>query len=214
MDQKVAILRYLTRHFPTLDTHLREHLSEVGLLKEVAAGTVLMKQGQYIKYTMLVLEGRIKLYREGEEAGEFFMYYLEPGNACALSMICATRQETSEVTAKAIDDSVLLTVPIGLMDDMMKQFRTWYYFVLETYRSRFEELLVVIDHIAFKGMDERLNFYLMRQYEQTGARELRITHSEIATDLNSSREVISRLLKKMEQRGDLIQHRNYIEWLR
>ena len=115
--------------------------------------------------------------------------------------------------AKAVTDTVLLTLPVAIMDEMMKQFKTWYYFVLETYRSRYEELLNVIDHIAFKNMDERLYFYLANQCRQLGTNELSVTHQEIANDLNSSREVISRLLKKMEQRGDLRLHRQAIEWL-
>ena len=209
-----TVSAYLDDLFPEFEPGLKAFLVEYATIITVSEGEQIIRTGQYMRSTVLILEGRIKLYRENEDGSEFFMYHLEPGDACALSMICATRQQTSEVMAKTVDDSVLLTLPIGLMDDMMKQFRTWYYFVLETYRSRFEELLVVIDHVAFKGMDERLNFYLIGQYKQTGVRELRITHNEIATDLNSSREVISRLLKKMEQRGDLVQHRNYIEWLR
>ncbi|GAC1310120.1 MAG: Crp/Fnr family transcriptional regulator [Mucilaginibacter sp.] len=181
---------------------------------EFSSGEVIMRTGQYIRSTVMIVEGRVKLYREGEDGGEFFMYYLEPGNACALSMICATKQETSQIMAKAIEDSTVLMVPIGLMDDMMKKYKTWYYFVLETYRSRYEELLVVIEQIAFKSMDERLLHYLASQYSKLHTRELKITHQEIALDLNSSREVISRLLKKMEQKKYLLLHRNYIEWLR
>lgn len=209
----VSVAEYVDRLFPDFEPGLKAFLNEHAEIVHIPAGQQIIRTGQYMRSTVIVLEGRIKLYREGEDGNEFFMYYLEPADACALSMICATRQQTSEVMAKAINDSVLLTVPIGLMDDMMRQYRTWYYFVLETYRSRFEELLVTIDHIAFKGMDERLQFYLAGQYKQQKVRELKITHGEIATDLNSSREVISRLLKKMEQRGDLILHRNYIEWL-
>jgi CRP/FNR family transcriptional regulator len=154
------------------------------------------------------------LYREGDEGQEFFMYYLQPGNACALSLICATKQETSQIMAKAIEKTTVLVVPIALMDDLMKTYKTWYYFVLETYRNRFEELLNVIDNIAFKAMDERLEFYLDRQYTDLNTRELMITHSQIANDLNSSREVISRLLKKMEQKKLVILHRNHIEYLK
>lgn len=173
-----------------------------------------MNTGQYIKSTVLIAGGRVKLYREGDDGGEFFMYYLEPGNACALTMICATKQETSQISAKAVEDSTLLMVPIELMDEMMKVYKTWYYFTLETYRSRYEELLTVIEHIAFKGMDDRLFYYLQNQVSKLRTRELRLTHNEIAMDLNSSREVVSRLLKKMEQRGDLVLHRNYLEWLK
>ena len=141
------------------------------------------------------------------------MYYLDPGNACALSLICATKQETSQVKAKSLDDSVVIMIPIDLMDDLMKTYKTWYYFVLETYRARFEELLSVIDGVTFKALDERLVFYLKNQYLKLKTRQLTITHQEIANDLNSSREVISRLLKKMEQKGEVVLYRNYIEWL-
>ena len=144
----------------------------------------------------------------------FFLYYIEPGGACALSMICAAKQETSEVMAKAVEDTVALLIPIQLMDELMRDYKTWYYFVLETYRNRYEELLTMVDNIAFKSMDERLEFYLKTQSEKLKTRQLNITHQEIANDLSTSREVISRLLKKMEQRGDLLLHRNYIEWKR
>lgn len=206
------IKKYLDQFFSQFEPALKSFLSENASLIHIPAGQVVLRPGQYIKNTMIIAEGRVKLYREGDEGGEFFMYYLEPGDACALTMICATKQETSEIMAKTIDDTTLLSIPISLMDTMMTTYKTWYYFVLETYRSRYEELLVVIDHIAFKDMDQRLYFYLQNQYQKLNVRDLKITHSEIAADLNSSREVISRLLKKMEQRGDITLHRNYIEW--
>ena len=96
------------------------------------------------------------------------------------------------------------------MDDLMTGYKSWYYFVLETYRSRFHELLEVVDNIAFSSMDERLEFYLKNQVKLSKTSDLAITHQQIATDLNSSREVISRLLKKMEQKGMLTMARNTI----
>lgn len=208
----INIGHYLNKLFPQFEPALNTFIAENALVVKVPAGEVILRTGQYIKSTMMIIEGRVKLYREGEDGGEFFMYYLERGDACALTMICAAKQETSEVMGKAIEDTTVLAVPIGLMDTMMTTYKTWYYFVLETYRSRYEELLVVIDHIAFKDMDERLFYYLQNQYNNLEVREIKITHSEIAADLNSSREVISRLLKKMEQRGDIALHRNFIEW--
>jgi CRP/FNR family transcriptional regulator len=209
-----TLSQYINTLFPQFEPALKELLSEIATLKTFAAGEMMMETGQYFKSTVLIVEGRAKLYRQGEEGGEFFMYYLEPGNACALSLICATKQETSEVMAKALEDTTVLMIPIGMMDDLMRNYKTWYYFVLETYRTRFQELLEVIDGVTFKGLDERLVFYLNNQYKKLKTRELNITHQEIATDLNSSREVISRLLKKMEQRGELTLQRNYIEWLK
>ena len=201
----------LNTWFPQFEDGLKNIIAENATLKEVKAGELIMRSGQYFHSTMLVVKGRIKIYREGEDGNEFFMYYLDAGNSCALSMICAAKNETSQILAKAIDDSVLIAVPLKLMDELMTQYKSWYYFVLETYRSRFEELLIVIDNIVFKAMDERLEFYLKNEVEKKNSNHIEITHQDIANDLNSSREVISRLLKKMEQQQKVTLHRNYIE---
>jgi CRP/FNR family transcriptional regulator len=208
-----SIHQQLAKSFPQFEPALMQVLAEQSTLKNFAPGDSLMETGQNMRSTMLVVEGLVKLYREAAEGGEFFMYYIQPGSACALSMICSTRQQTSEVKAKAVEQTTVLAVPTSLMDELMKQYKTWYYFVLDTYRSRFEELLVVIDHIAFKSMDERLAAYLEKSHQDLNNRTLTVTHSEIANDLNSSREVISRLLKKMEQQKKVILHRSYIEYL-
>lgn len=205
---------YINKLFPQFESGLVAFIAEHGKLQAFNAGDIIMQVGQYMKSTILILEGQVKLFRQNDDGSEFFMYYLEPGNACALSLICATKQETSEIMAKAVDDTVVLTIPISFMDDMMKQYKTWYYFVLETYRARFEELLSVIDDVAFRAMDERLYLYLQKQRRQLKTNELPLSHMDVAVDLNSSREVVSRLLKKMEQRGDVKLHRNTIEWLK
>jgi CRP/FNR family transcriptional regulator len=153
------------------------------------------------------------LYREDDEGKEFFIYNLDAGQACSLSMVCATRQETSEVLAKAITDAKVLTIPLTYMDQWMGKYKSWYQFVITSYRNRFEELLKTIDAIAFSAMDERLAFYLEKQVEKLGS-NLKITHQEIANDLNSSREVISRLLKKLETKGWIVMNRNTIEWIK
>lgn len=210
MIQK-SISDYIHELFPQFEPALKEKLIAHVTRKSFKTGELLMQTGQYFRSTVLIIEGRVKLYREGLDGGEFFMYYLQPGDACALSMICAAKQESSKIMGKAIEDSAILMIPIALMDELMKLYPSWYYFVMETYRSRFEELLLVIDSIAFNGLDERLGFYLKKQGEHLNTKQLNLTHQEIATDLNSSREVISRLLKKMEQRGEIRLYRNHIE---
>jgi CRP/FNR family transcriptional regulator len=188
--------------FPQFDVDLVAHLEKVGHPVEFEEGELLMRPGQYFKNSLIVLDGRVKLYREGENGEEFFLYYLERGNACALSMICATKSEASAIKAKAVTPVTALAIPLPYMDSLMRDHRNWYYFVLETYRSRFEELLTVIDQIAFHSMDEKLEFYLKRQFAVLGT-TLTTTHQRIADDLNSSREVISRLLKKLEARKQI-----------
>lgn len=197
--------------FPQFEPDLIEVIEKEAVQRTFLAGEVIMRTGQFIKSTALILEGRIKIYRENPEGGEFLMYYLGPGQACALTMICAVQSKTSEIMAKAEEDTEVLMIPIQLMDDLMNKYKSWYQFVIQTYRARFDELLSVIDNIAFRNMDERLEFYLKRHAASSGKKVIEASHQQIADDLNSSREVISRLLKKMEQRNLLKLHRNLIE---
>ncbi len=197
-------------NFPNFNSQLIEDIEKNATIKSYHAGEILMRSGQYIKNTVLVLSGKVKIYREDEDGGEFFMYYLQPGQACAISMICATKQETSTIMAKVVEDAELIMIPLSLMEKWMANHRSWYEFVIETYRNRFEEVLTVIDNIAFKAMDERLEFYLKRHKDACNCNDVKLSHQEIASELNTSREVISRLLKKMEQRGLVHLHRSHI----
>jgi CRP/FNR family transcriptional regulator, anaerobic regulatory protein len=201
----------LQQLFPTLEPALLEEMSQIGEIRTFAEGETLMRTGQYIRSTMLLLEGRVKIFREDDEGNEFFMYYLQPGNACALSLVCAIKQETSQLMAKADAPTSALAIPLAQMDKWMMQYRSWYHFVLGTYRDRFEDLLQVIDHVAFRNMDERLVFYLRRHQQQLKTNILPLTHNDIAQELNSSREVITRLLKKLSEKGMVKLHRQAIE---
>lgn len=199
--------------FPDLEEALRQELQEKGHIMPVESGASLLQTGQNIRNTMLVLDGLVKLYREDEEGNEFFVYYLEPGDACALSMICDRAHRTSSITAKAVTDAQLLVVPLEYTEAWVREYRTWYNFVISTYRKRFEELLETIDSIAFKNLDERLEFYLRRHRDTLGTNTLHLTNTEIAQELNTSREVISRLMKKLSEKGKLRLSKHGIELL-
>lgn len=200
--------------YPDFEPGLIKTIEEHAIVKHFQTGDVIIRTGQYIQNTMLVLNGKIKVYREDDEGNEFFMYYLMPGQACAISMICATKMETSKIMARVVEDSEVLMVPLNMMEKWMGEFKSWYEFVVTTYRNRFEEVLTVLDQVAFRSMDERLEFYLKRHAENNRSKTIHLSHQEIANELNSSREVISRLLKKMEQRGLLLLNRNSIELLK
>ncbi|HET7897571.1 MAG TPA: Crp/Fnr family transcriptional regulator, partial [Flavisolibacter sp.] len=180
---------------------LIREMVNVADVKTVAPGEVLMRTGQNIRSTLLVLEGLIKIYREDEEGNEFFMYYLDAGKACAISLVCALGQEQSELMAKAMQPSTLVSIPVDVVNDWMGKYKSWAQFAVSTYRERFEELLQTIDHIAFRNMDERLVFYLRRHQEQLKTNRVDLPFTEIAQDLNSSREVISRLMRKLADKG-------------
>lgn len=195
--------------FENLEPELQEEILKIGTIKEVEPGEILLKSGQLITHTMLLLDGRLKIYREDEEGNEFLMYYLEPGNACAMSIMCAMNNERSQIMAVAETEATLLAIPFEQTGAWMNKYRSWDEFILRAYRSRFEELLNTLDNVAFRSMDERLVFYLKRMSKANGP-ELHISHQQIARDLNSAREVISRLLKKLEQRGAVELQRNVV----
>lgn len=206
---KIAALKKL---FPDWEEGLYEAIVKEAELKQAKAGDVLLKMGQNIKSAMLVVEGTIKLYQEDEDGGEYFMYHLNPGEACAVTLVCNYHHEQSHVLAKAVTDIQYLAIPIEFMEKWLNEYKSWHYFVIKTYRSRYEELLKTIHEVAFKNMDERLEFYIKKQVAQFGV-TVKLTHQEIANDLNTSREVISRLLKKMEHNNWIKMNRNSFDWI-
>ena len=161
--------------FPQFEPELLEILNKNGIERSFHAGEEIVRTGQYIKSTVLVLNGRIKIYRQNGEGSEFLIYYLGPGEACAISLICALQSQTSEITAKAVEDTEVIMLPVQLMDELMIKFKSWSHFVIQTYRNRFDEMLTVIDNIAFKNMDERLEFYLKRNKTESGKKILNLT---------------------------------------
>jgi CRP/FNR family transcriptional regulator, anaerobic regulatory protein len=200
----------LLHHFPQLEQPLAAEILSHGVIKNLAEGDEALRTGQYIRSTILLLEGLIKIYREDDDGNEFLMYYLEPGDACALSMMCTPKNEKSQIMAKAVENSKILLIPAHLTEQWLAQYKSWHHFVIASYRQRFEELLQTLDSVIFKGLDERLLFYL-RRHQKVSGNEIRLSHQQIADELNSSREVISRLLKKLEQTGAVTLHRNFIK---
>ena len=201
----------LIRYFPSFEKGLIEELLHVADVKTVQEGEVLMRTGQNIRSALLVLDGLIKIYREDDQGNEFFMYYIDSGKACAISLVCALGQETSSLMGKAVTPATVLSIPLHYVDEWMGKYKSWAQFAVSSYRERFDELLQTIDHIAFRNLDERLVFYMKRHIEKLNTNILTITFTEIAQELNSSREVISRLMKKLSERGVVKLHKTHIE---
>lgn len=201
----------INRLFPSLENELVDEIMEVADIKSFKEGELVMRTGQNIRSAILVIDGLVKVYREDEESSEFFMYYLDAGKACAISLVCALGKETSGLMAKAVTEATVMSIPLPYVDEWMGKYKSWAQFAVSSYRERFEELLQTIDHIAFRNMDERLLFYLKRHQEKFKTNIISISYTEIAQDLNSSREVISRLMKKLAERGIIKQRRSEVE---
>jgi CRP/FNR family transcriptional regulator len=189
---------------------LKKELVQFSKTHHASAGEIIQDIEQPIDQIPLVIKGSIKILREDEEGNEIFLYYLEPGHACATSITCCMSGQRSTIRAIAEDDTEFLAIPVHYSDEWMLKYKTWKNFVMNTYAERFEELLKAIDQLAFKKMDERLSKYLHDKATLHDNSEIHISHQEIAYDLNTSREVISRLLKQLERMGSIKLGRNRI----
>ena len=192
---------------------LINEIVQVGTFKEVSEGYKLIEIGDYLRGMPLLISGVIKILREDEDGDELLLYYLEKGDTCSMTMACCMGDTKSEIRAIAETDAKLIMVPIKKMEEWTTKYKSWRNFVFNSYHERLNELLSTLDSIAFQKMDERLIGYLKEKARVNQDDIINNTHQEIAYDLHSSRVVISRLLKKLEQMGKIKLHRNYIKIL-
>ena len=182
------------------DPLLLEELEKHGTTQIIEAGKTIIEPGHYIKMVPVVLEGTIKVMRTNEEGHDLFLYYIENGETCAVSLTCCSAMNPSEVKAVAEERTKILAVPARKHEEWTNEFKQWKDFVAQTYQKRFQSMFQAIDDIAFKKMDERLVKYLVVKSKQAKSNELSMTHQDIARELGTSREVVSRLLKQLENR--------------
>ena len=189
---------------------LIDEIKQIGVYKEFVADTTIIEIGDYIKTMPLLLNGAIKILREDENGDELVLYYLEKGDTCAMTLSCCMGQTKSKIRAVAETDVEILLLPKEKMAEWLSAYKTWQSYILQSYHNRMDELLDAVDTIAFLKMDERLIKYLKEKARISQDKTIHNTHQEIAYELHTSRVVISRLLKKLENLGKVKLHRNLI----
>jgi CRP/FNR family transcriptional regulator, anaerobic regulatory protein len=177
------------------------------------AGDTILEIGQVVKMMPIILSGVIKVSRTDEDGKELLLYYVNPNESCAMTFTCCMEQYPSEIRAVAEEDVEMLAIPINVMDEWLVKYPTWKSFVMKTIKNRFNELLKTIDQIAFQKLDERLIHYLKEKSKTTGSALINLSHEQIANDLATSRVVISRLLKTLENQKKLLLYRHQIKLL-
>lgn len=195
------------------DPQLTDEIIGIGRLKRAAAGKVIMSPDNPGTEVPMVLSGLLKVIRQEPNGKEVFLYYLEGGETCAMSITCCLEGKMAAIKLVAEEDAVLWMIPMTYMDIWVVKYQSFRKFVFKSYQARFDELLHTIDNVVFHKMDERLYRYLLDTKQATGSFEIRKTHEQIAKELNTSRVVISRLLKQLEREDKIEQHRNLIEIL-
>lgn len=192
---------------------LIEELIEIATIYDFEEGDKLIEIGEYIKKMPLLLHGAIKIMREDKDEGELLLYFIEKGDTCAFTLICSLGEKRSEIRAVAETSGSLAMVPVSKMEEWMGKYRSWRNFVLNSYNNRLSEMLVAVDNLAFMKMDDRLLSHLQEKAKINNSSIINNTHQEIAYELNTSRVVISRLLKSFENDGLIRLNRKNIELL-
>ena len=196
---------------PVFEANLLAEIENIGTIREVKKGDILVDLGEQIKFIPLIVKGSVKVVREDENGDELLLYFVDYGNTCAMTLNCCMENTKSEIRAICEIDTTLIMIPSNYMDRWLSQYKSWRVFIFNNFQSRLNELLKAVDSVTFLKLDERLERYLNEKVLLLKNKTLKITHLEIATDLNSSRVVISRLLKKMEKNGTLYLGRNTIQ---
>ncbi len=198
----------------TFEKELLEEMEQNGSMVFVKAGDLILDIGQTVRTMPIILSGTVKVSRTDDDGKELLLYYVNANESCAMTFTCCMQQQSSEVKAVAEEDVEMFVVPVGLMDKWMSTYPTWKSFVMRTMQNRFHELLKTIDQIAFQKLDERLIHYLKEKTKTSGSSLINISHEQIANELATSREVISRLLKKLEIDKKLLLFRNQIRLMK
>ncbi|MFD2726202.1 Crp/Fnr family transcriptional regulator [Hyunsoonleella rubra] len=196
-----------------LDDALIEEIEAIGKLTTYKEGDIIIDINQHLSHIPLLLDGNIKILREDSEGNELLIYFLEAGETCTMSLTCCTGKSKSKIRAVAERDSTLMMIPVQYMQNWFHTNDSWRNFILESYQVRFDEMLETIDNIAFMKMDERLYKYLINKAELHGSSTVNVKHQEIAEDLHTSRVVVSRLLKQLENKNKIKLNRGKIDMI-
>lgn len=206
------MLDLIKENYSTIfEDKLLEEIAQVAKIHDFKEGDVLIDFGDYIKNMPLLLNGAIKILREDFDEGELLLYFIEKGDTCAMTMACCLGDTKSEIKAVAETDVKLIMLPVNKMEEWLGKYKSWRNFVFTSYNNRLKEMLTAIDNLAFMKMDECLLNYLFEKAKINKTNHVQITHQEIAYDLHTSRVVISRLLKALENESRIKLHRASIE---
>jgi CRP/FNR family transcriptional regulator len=192
---------------------IREKLKDFGFAKSFSEGDVILNENAYIKAIPIVTSGSIRVMRTEEEGREILLYYIKAGESCIMSFLGGLHHDTSKIKAIAEEETEILFIPVEKVNLLIKEFPEWLDYIFRLYHKRFEELLEVVNAIAFKKLDERLFDFIKKKSELTEDPTIIITHEQLANELGTARVVVSRLLKQMEDQGMVKLGRNKISLL-
>lgn len=192
---------------------LVEKLYQHSIIKTYEAGSIILNEDAHIRSIPIVVRGSMKVMRTEEDGREILLYYIQAGESCIMSFLGGMHNETSKVKAEVEEDAEILFLPVDKASLFIKEYPQWLDYIFRLYHKRFEELLEIVNAIAFKKVDERLLNLLKKKSELTASHIIPVTHEQLANELGTARVVVSRLLKQLEENGIVRLGRNKINLL-
>jgi CRP/FNR family transcriptional regulator, anaerobic regulatory protein len=205
-------VKQIINQYNFLEKELQDEILSIGIKKNFDTNEFLIREGQFISSFPLVLKGLIRISRTNDDGNELLLYYLKGNEVCAMSLTCCMTNVTSNINAVTEEPTEVIMLPVEMLDSWMSKYPSWKQFVMQTFQNRFRELLDTVDAVAFMKLDERLVKHFIDRNQNSGANTFTGTHQDLALQLNTSREVISRLLKKLEKDGKIKLSRNFIDF--
>lgn len=199
----------LLKEFPN-SKDLLDKLYQNGITKTYHEGDIILDENASIRSIPIVMKGMIKVIRTEEDGREILLYYIKAGESCIMSFLGGMHQEKSILKAEVEEDAEILFLPVDKVSLFIKEHPEWLDYIFRLYHKRFEELLDIINAIAFKKVDERLLNLLYKKSSNLGSKTITVTHEQLANELGTARVVVSRLLKQLEDAGKLKLGRNKI----
>lgn len=193
---------------------VREIIKE-STIKEIPKGTEILREQQYVKVLPIVIDGLVKVYSRFDDK-ELLLYYIEPAQSCVMTFYAALKNTPSKVYAKTEEDSTVILIPVRVLPIWLKEYPDFNELFYNQFNLRYSELLDTIGHLLLNRMDKRLYEHLKKKSELTDRNSIRMSHRQIANELGTAREVVTRVLKKLETEGKLSQNSGEIriigEW--
>lgn len=193
-----------------LRPQLAEKILTKGTVKAFPKGTEILKEEQYVKVLPIVISGLVKVYSRFNEK-ELLLYYIEPSQSCVMTFYAALKNTPSKVFATTEEDSRILLVPVDLLPNLLRDYPDFNELFYQQYNLRYSELLDTIGHLLLDRMDKRLFDHLKKNYILTNHSPIKSSHGQIANELGTAREVVTRILKKLELEGKIVQRKEGIE---
>ena len=212
--QEVILREKLSEYYSSIfEKDLIEEIVKVGFIDKYKHGEILVDIGENMTHIPLILNGAVKIIRREKEGDELVLYFLEKGDTCAISFINCINRKESIFKAVVENDTEAIFLPVDHIDEWLAKYKSWRHFIIDSYHFRLIEMVESIDGLAFMNMNQRLLKYLGDKAKINQDVNLEITHQEIADDLNTSRVVVTRLLKQLHNDGKVYSTRNKVKVL-